>query len=118
MLRLCRRWLGLQVLFVLTLSGPNALAAGGKLVLSVTDAETGEPIACRLHLKNQAGRPVKALRQPFFHDHFVFDGQIKLELPRGNYTFELERGPEYLVRTGHFTINDFADDAKEVDLKR
>jgi hypothetical protein len=94
------------------------VAAGGKLQLNVVDSQTGEPIACRMHLKNQAGRPVKAPRQPFFHDHFVFDGTIKLELPRGNYTFELECGPEYLQRSGHFGINDFADDQKHVDMKR
>ena len=29
-----------------------------------------------------------------------------------------ERGLEYVTRTGHFTIEAFADDAKEVDMKR
>ena len=97
---------------------PIAHAAGGKLDLTVIDAETGKPLACRMHLKNQAGRPQTVPKQPYFHDHFVFSGQISLKLPRGNYSFEIERGPEYLTRTGHFTINDFADDSKTVEMKR
>ena len=110
--------LPLFCLFVM-LAGHSAVwAAGGKLELTVVDSETGQPIPCRMHLKNQAGRPQKVPRQPFFHDHFVFPGKLTLKLPRGNYTFEIERGPEYLNRTGYFTINDFADDAKVVEMKR
>ena len=49
---------------------------------------------------------------PFWHDHFVFSGSITLKLPKGEYDFEIERGPEYLIRTGHFTMDDFSDDTK------
>jgi len=41
-----------------------------------------------------------------------------LKLPTGRYTFEMERGPEYLVRGGHFSIENFADDTKQIDMKR
>lgn len=92
--------------------------SGGRLELKVVDRQSGKPIACRMHLKNAAGRPCRAGKAPFWHDHFVFDGNIVLELPAGQYTFELERGPEYLNRTGHFTIENFADDQKQVDLGR
>lgn len=95
-----------------------AWAAAGQLQIRVVDRDTKQPIACRMHLLSQSGKPVKAPRAPFWYDHFVFDGTTTLKLPLGNYTFELERGPEYLVRSGYFTINDFADDTKEVDMKR
>src|SRR5262245_4356335 len=95
-----------------------ALAGGGKLTLYVSDEETGKPIACRIHLKNQAGKPVKAPKAPFWNDHFVFDGEIGLKLPRGTYTFEIERGPEYRNWTGYFIIEDFADDSKQIDMQR
>ena len=36
--------------------------------------------------------PVKL---PFWRDHFVCPGDRTLELPPGNYTYEIERGPEY-----------------------
>ena len=93
-------------------------AATGRLELIVVDRQTREPIACRMHLRNAAGRPQRAAKSPFWHDHFVVPGRITLELPVGDYSFELERGPEYVDRSGHFTIVPFADDSKEVDLRR
>jgi hypothetical protein len=73
-----------------------------------------------MHLKNAAGRPhrPKDRKIPYWHDHFLVPGKIVLTLPLGHYTFEIERGPQYTVRTGHFTINRFADDAKEVEMRR
>jgi len=108
----------LGCLLILTGLVPPTARAGGQLEVTVVDRDTGEPIACRVHLKNAAGRPRKPPRVPFWHDHFVFPGKILLKLPVGNYTFELERGPEYLVRSGHFRIENFADDARQVDLRR
>jgi hypothetical protein len=36
----------------------------------------------------------------------------------GDYTFVLERGPEYLDQSGHFTIENFADDSKRIEMRR
>jgi hypothetical protein len=97
---------------------PAVAAAGGKLRLEVVDRDTQKPLACRMHLTNAAGRALKAPKVPFWHDHFVFSGDITLKLPLGDYTFEIERGPEYLIRTGRFTIEPGSDDTKVADLKR
>ncbi len=96
-----------------TLAGP-----GGQLKIEVVERDTAKPLACRMQLTNAAKRPLKAPKVPFWHDHFVFSGSVTLKLPKGEYAFEVERGPEYLIRTGHFTIDDFSDDTKTVDLKR
>jgi len=93
-------------------------ASGGKLTVEVIDRDTKQPLACRMHLTNAAKRPLKAPKVPFWHDHFVFTGSITLKLPKGEYAFEIERGPEYLVRLGHFSIADNSQDTKVVDLKR
>ncbi len=76
-------------------------AADGKLGLTVLDAATQEPIPCRMHLKDPAGKAVQAPGLPFFHDHFVFPGKVTLTLPPGTYTFEIERGPEYVNVDGN-----------------
>ncbi len=93
---------------------------GGQLELLVVDKETGEPIACRMHLRDGRGRVRRPSDRtlPFWHDHFAVPGRVLLRLPPGNYEFELERGPEYRTRYGHFTIEKFADDSKQVDLER
>jgi len=91
---------------------------GGQLVLSVVDRDTHKPVACRMHLRRANGRPWKVKGLPFWHDHFAFDGQVALRLPKGEYTFEIERGLEYTNQTGRFTINPFADDTKQVEMRR
>jgi len=104
---------------MLALSAHTALAArGGQLRLEVVDRDSGQPLACRMHLRNAAGKVPKLPGVAAWQDHLLIDGEITLRLPVGGYTFDIERGPEYLVRRGNFTIVDFADDAKRVDLKR
>jgi len=93
-------------------------ARAGELEITVVDRETGQPLACRMHLLNPHGRPHRPRGVPFWHDHFVFDGSIRLTLPNGRYTFEMECGPEYHTRSGHFAIEDFADDTKRIDMLR
>lgn len=97
----------------------GALAArGGVLRLRVIDADTQEPVAARMHLKDQRGRPVRPPKAPYWRDHFVFDGEIALELRRGHYTFLLECGPEYKNYRGYFDIDDNADDDELVEMHR
>lgn len=104
---------------LLALAGSAASAlAGGQLEISVIDRDTEKPITCRMHLKNAAGKTRKPDKVPFYHDHFVVPGKIVLKLPVGQYTFEMERGPEYPVRHGEFKIDNFADDTKQVDMGR
>ena len=95
-----------------------ATAADGQLLLSAVDKATGEPIACRIHLQNTNGRPVRIPGAVALADHVDFAGKLLLKLPVGNYTFVMERGLEYLDMTGHFRIDHFADDSKQVELRR
>lgn len=91
---------------------------GGQLVVKVVDRDSGEPLTCRMHLYQVNGKPRRVEKTLYWHDHFVVPGQIVLNLPNGQYTFELDRGPEYATRSGHFAIENFADDVKVVDMKR
>lgn len=93
-------------------------AAGGVLEVRVTDNASGEPVAVRMHLRDARGKPVRVSGHPYWHDHFVFDSRAVLKLPVGNYTFEMERGPEYRLRTGNFTIEDGASDTEMVSMPR
>src|SRR5688572_25395199 len=107
----CIAW---GVYFPLFLLAGGAFAA--ELEIRVIDAETGKPIAARMHLFDAKGKPVKPPGVVYWKDHFVFPGKTVLKLPNGKYTFELEHGPEYRMRTGNFTIDKGAADNKEVDL--
>ena len=93
-------------------------AKKGEVTLRVVDSKTNQPIAVRMHLKDPKQKVVKPPKSVFWHDHFVFDGEIKLELTPGIYTFELERGPEYKIRTGNFVMEADANDVKELSMVR
>jgi len=89
-------------LIVFALDARPALAGGGTLKITVLDKDTRQPIPFRIHLKNHAGVPHKIGKLPFWHDHLTAPGTLELSLRKGNYTFEVERGLEYLWQQGYF----------------
>ncbi len=97
---------------------PVAAASTGQLELTVVDKDTGQPIACRMHLIGPRKKAFKPEKVPYWHDHFVIPGKILLKLPVGNYSFVIERGLEYLQQEGRFSIEHFADDSKRIELRR
>jgi hypothetical protein len=112
-------WRCLAICLVLCLASVGVAPGGdGQLVLTAIDRATGKPVPCRMHLKSAVGKARLPKKVPTWDDHFVVPGQISLKLPTGNYTFELERGPEYKAVSGHFTIANYADDTKQVELER
>ena len=111
-------FLWLVVLTFADVADRPAFAATGQLELTVVDKDTGKPVACRMHVVGPKKPPFRPAKVPFWHDHFALPGKLLLKLPLGDYTFLIERGPEYLDWTGHFAIKVFADDAKRVELRR
>lgn len=99
-------------------AGETVTAKNGELRLRVVDEATGGPIAVRMHLKNQKGRQVVPKNTVSWKGHFVIPGVVTLELPPGRYQFEMERGPEYRIRTGNFEMKSGADDSTQVDMIR
>jgi hypothetical protein len=107
----------------LTLQASLAPAAGrtdGKLQLRVVDAQTGQPLTGRMHLRNSRDRPVLPQQANVIEmgDFFYIDGQLDLKLRKGQYTFELNAGSEYRTRFGHFEIDRRADDTETIKMNR
>ncbi len=111
-------WALLLVLMSPTMVPEVLGAAGGTLVLTVTDRQTGKPTPFRIHLINQFKRPRKLPGGPYWVDHTTAAGQLSMRLPRGAYAFEIECGPEYAYRFGNFVINENSRGNKTVDMKR
>ncbi len=93
-------------------------AAGGEIEIRAVDQEDGKPVAVRMHLTNQQGRSILPKGSVQWKDHFVFAGKTVLELPPGTYTFEMERGPEYHMRSGYFVMSRGATDNHQVQMQR
>jgi hypothetical protein len=84
----------------------------------VTDKTTGTALPCRIHLRDQARRPQRADRLPFWRDHFVCPGTARLDLAPGEYTYEIERGPEYALAAGTLKVKDDGPARVPVALER
>ena len=97
---------------------PEASDQSGKVTIRIVEESSGEAVSCRFHLADDAGKPQRAAGLPFWHDHFVCPGTVKLDLPPGKYTYEVERGPEYDSATGEVTVLADAELKLTVPLKR
>jgi hypothetical protein len=92
--------------YLVLLAACGAASAGTmKVDITVRDETSGQPIPCRIHLKDSAGKPQRADDLPFWFDHFVSPGKASLQLEPGNYTIEIERGPEYVRVAEAFQVN-------------
>lgn len=107
----------IRFIFLTTcLGGLAAQALAAPLHIRVNDA-AGKPLPCRIHLYNAAGKPLFTKGLPAWRDHFVCDGNARIELPAGKYRYEIERGPEYETAAG--TVELMADGNKlTIPLKR
>jgi len=77
--------------------------AAADVTLSIR-SESSQSLPSRVHLRDASGKAVQPPALPFWRDHFVCDGSTSLQLAPGEYSFEIERGPEYSAATGSFTV--------------
>src|SRR5262249_35210189 len=99
-------------------AGLGAARDGTKVEITVVEKKTGEPVPCRIHLRDKANKPQRAQGLPFWHDHFVCPGTARLELAPGDYTYEIERGPEYAPLTGTLTVSGMAPVQTRLEVER
>src|SRR5262245_13221166 len=90
----------------------------GRVEIAVVDRATGKPVACRVHLKDAAGKGQKADKLPFWNDHFVCPGGVTLDLQPGRYTIEVEHGPEYSLHTDTVMVEAGGTKKLAVELRR
>jgi len=112
-----RMLLALLLCFIF-LSSTSPIAHAGTVEIVMLDKSTGKSTPARVHLKDSAGKPVRADQLPFFRDHFACPGKVRLNLPIGRYSFEVERGPEYRLQSGSFVANQTTNTTVLVQLER
>jgi hypothetical protein len=91
-------------LFVVLSCACFIAAHGAEVHFTVLDFDNGKHLPCRIHMKDAAGKPIRPKGLPFWHDHFVCAGVAVLDLAPGNYLYEIDRGPEYLLTTGMLSV--------------
>src|SRR5205085_11783399 len=86
------------LMIVITL---RCVSAERTVTIRVFDGDSTVP--CRIHLYDQENKPQRAPGLPFWFDHFVCNGTVKLKLAAGKYHYVIERGPEWNAAKGEFT---------------
>ena len=84
----------------------------------VVRGESGEPIPCRVHLRGRDGKPKRAPGQPFWHDHFVCQGEVSVDVAPGAWSWEIERGPEHTRASGTTEVAAGKEAEVKVTLQR
>jgi hypothetical protein len=106
---------------MLLASLPAAANEGpGTLRLRIVErkADRTVPVPARVHLADAADKPVLAPGLPAWRDHFNSEGDVRLELPPGRYTYTIERGPEYRPAAGSFNLSAGEVHQREVLISR
>jgi hypothetical protein len=107
------------VAFLLLFGNSDAAPAGTVNVeINVRDKKSGQPVPCRIHVKDSAGKPQRAGSLPFWFDHFVGPGTAKLQLATGKYAIEIERGPEYARIAEEFEVTGHGELRVNYQLER
>ncbi|MCA9104932.1 MAG: hypothetical protein KDA83_05875 [Planctomycetales bacterium] len=81
-----------------------ALLGTGTLEFEIRDATSGKPIAARIVVRDDRGRPKRIasiVRQGT--EGYVFY-EVTMKLPEGDYTYEIDAGPEYRPLNGSFSL--------------
>lgn len=84
----------------------------------VVDAETKKPISVRMSIRNARGALIKQRGVPFHAGQFCFFGSHNFKLPRGVYSYTIEKGLEYRTVSGQFEIKRGANDGVTVSVPR
>jgi endonuclease/exonuclease/phosphatase family metal-dependent hydrolase len=89
----------------------------GTLLWRVADGQ-GKAVACQIYMKDDQQRPVRPVGAPFWHDHFSMNGSFEMILPEGTYTYQVERGPEFLPARNTIVITAGKQLVVDVELSR
>lgn len=107
----------LAIILLLTSALLPPLAMGEQLALTVTSG-AGAPLPCRIHLTGADGVSHSPPGAPFWRGGFVCDGKALVDVPAGDYRYEVERGPEWSLQTGEVAVVAGSGAAVAVRLER
>ena len=88
------------------------------MTIDIVDEKDGEPIPCRIELRDAKGRPKKIRGTLNVPPWSIVDGQFIFRARQGDYEFEVTRGPEYAKVSGGFTLDRDGEGSDVVRLPR
>ena len=87
-----------------TMAGAGA-AESSRAAFEVS-GDDGAPLPCRIHVSDGSDLLLAPPGLPAFKNHFSCPGAAELVLPPGEYTYAIERGPEFTRASGTFRLDE------------
>ena len=88
------------------------------MTIDFVDEKTGEPIPCRVELRDAKGKPLKGRGALQHAPWTIVDSQLIYRGKVGDYTFDVHHGPEYAGGGGGFTLDKDGEGSDVVRLPR
>lgn len=86
--------------------------------LQIVDDESREPVSARLEFTKSGKRVKKSKRDRIVGEQWLVEKQTQLSTMTGDFEFLVERGPEFKVIRGGFTLDRVAKDSVLVEVPR
>lgn len=86
--------------------------------LQIVDDESREPVSARLEFTKSGKRVKKSRRDRIVGEQWLIEKQTQLSTMTGDFEFLVERGPEFKVIRGGFTLDRVAKDSVLVEVPR
>src|SRR4051812_19609516 len=91
-------------------------AAQDEGVVEFYAKENDRRVPFRIHLRDDAGKPVKRRERVAWDDHWVADGGDFVGLPAGKYQVAAERGPEFDAHNGTVSVSGRAEQGHRINF--
>ena len=92
--------------------------AQATMTIDFVDEKTGEPIPCRVELRDAKGKPQKGKGALYHTPWTIVENQLIYRGRVGDYTFDVHHGPEYAGGGGGFTLDKDGEGGDVVRLPR
>jgi hypothetical protein len=99
-------------------AGANQACAQATMKIDIVDEKTGEPLPCRVELRDAKGRPLKTRGGLNHMPWSIVDGSFLYKGKPGNYEFRVTHGPQFAGGSGGFTLDRDGDGTDVVRLPR
>ena len=106
------------LLFFLPISLFGSLFGQGTVEMELSDSDSSAPISARMSFTKSPKKVVRPRKLLQAGEQWLAEENFPLSLPNGEYEFLVERGPEFKVIRGGFTIESKAKDVVTVEVPR
>jgi len=98
--------------------GADQVVGQATITVDLVEEKTGQPLPCRVELRDAKGRPQKARGAVHYPPWSIVDGNFVFRGKAGDYRFDVSHGPQFARGGGGFTLDRDGEGTDVVRLPR